>query len=140
MNYQHKQLADGKWFNLAFFEQMANIHLSGSGCPACASYGLNVNQPGILYYLRIETRNQTFWKIGITHTSVGDRFGGIDMKHITALKVWHYEKLRMGLDKETEILNQYSEYLYIGNEEPLKRGGNSELFTRDVLGLDPEHM
>lgn len=25
MNYQHKQLADGRWFELTFFEQMANI-------------------------------------------------------------------------------------------------------------------
>ena len=25
MNYQHKQLASGRWFKLTFFEQMANI-------------------------------------------------------------------------------------------------------------------
>lgn len=25
MNYQHKSLADGRWFELTFFEQMANI-------------------------------------------------------------------------------------------------------------------
>ena len=25
MNYQHQQLADGKWFKLSFMEQMANI-------------------------------------------------------------------------------------------------------------------
>ena len=25
MNYQHKQLADGRWFELTFLEQMANI-------------------------------------------------------------------------------------------------------------------
>ncbi|MBA2123766.1 hypothetical protein B9J78_02340 [bacterium Unc6] len=25
MNYQHKQLASGKWFKLTFYEQMANI-------------------------------------------------------------------------------------------------------------------
>lgn len=25
MNYQHKQLADGRWFELTFLEQMANV-------------------------------------------------------------------------------------------------------------------
>ena len=25
MNYQHKELAQGRWFKLSFFEQMANI-------------------------------------------------------------------------------------------------------------------
>jgi hypothetical protein len=25
MNYQHKELASGRWFQLSFFEQMANI-------------------------------------------------------------------------------------------------------------------
>ncbi len=25
MNYQHKELASGRWFELSFFEQMANI-------------------------------------------------------------------------------------------------------------------
>jgi hypothetical protein len=34
---------------------------------------------------------------------------------------------------------QHTKYHYRGSDKPLKRGGNTELFIRDVLGLDAEY-
>ena len=41
--------------------------------------------------------------------------------------------------KEQEIIVQHYEYLYMGLDQPLATGGNTELFTRDVLGLDMDY-
>ena len=89
-----------------------------------------------MYYLRVETRNQLYWKIGITNRTVEERFKS-DMDKITILKTWPYEKMKDGWDREKEILKQYSKYRNRRNDDkPLNYEGNTELFTRDVLGLD----
>ena len=120
------------------FGQTPNSHLAGIGCSSCAHYGISTNEPGILYYVRVDTRTHTFWKIGITNRSVEARFRGSDLKMISKIKTWSYKKLSDALVKEQEIIKQHIQYLYPGPEQPLAAGGNTELFTRDVLGLDPE--
>jgi len=120
------------------FKQAAGTHFLGSGCPQCAVSGVDLSAPGILYYLRIDTRTHRLWKIGITNRSVGERFIGRDLKNISVIKVWQYRHLRDAYTEEQEILQAHMQWLYTGYDEPLSKGGNTELFTRDVLGLDPE--
>ncbi|MDB9950268.1 hypothetical protein OAD56_02560 [Gammaproteobacteria bacterium] len=119
-----------------FFEQTANDHLSGRGCPSCAVTGFNPDKPGLVYYVRVETRTHNFWKIGITNHSVKERFAGADFEKITVLKIWEFEKGVDAYIKEQEILKKYSPLRYTGIEKPLKTG-NTELFIQDVLNLDP---
>jgi len=120
------------------FKQKPNHHLAGIGCSSCAHYGINTHESGVLYYVRVDTRTHTFWKIGITNRSVEARFRGSDLKKISQIKIWEYEKLSDALTKEQKILKQHIKYLYPGPEQPLAAGGNTELFTRDVLELDTE--
>ena len=121
------------------FTQTPANHLHGQGCPSCASSGIDVNAPGILYYIRIAKRGDTLWKIGITNRTVQKRFVGSDMRAITVIKTWRYECLQAALDRETAILNEFARYRYAGKRKVLSRDGNTEIFTRDVLGLDPEY-
>ena len=44
--------------------------------------------------------------------------------------------MEYGWNHEQEILRQYSEFRNRSTDKPLKKGGNTELFTRDILGLD----
>lgn len=47
------------------FEQIANAHLRGQGCPGCAEYGFDRTKVGFLYVLRSDCGR--YMKIGITH-------------------------------------------------------------------------
>lgn len=117
------------------FIQMPRTHLQKSGCPFCADSGINLLESGIMYYLRVETRNQLFWKIGVTNNTIEKRFKG-EMDKITVIKTWAYKQMTDGFKREQEVLHQHTKYRYRGDDKPLKRGGNTELFIRDVLGLD----
>jgi len=108
----------------------------GKRCPSCAVYGFNTAKKGILYYLRVEYRNKTYYKIGITNRSINDRFNNSDLEKITILKTWKHKRGFTSYKKEQAILKKYSEYRYRGKTKVLQSGGNTELFTKDVLGLD----
>lgn len=47
------------------FEQEANSHLQGTGCPGCSVYGFDRSKPAYLYLLR--SKCGRYMKIGITH-------------------------------------------------------------------------
>ena len=116
------------------FIQHAGSHIKGSGCPSCAKYGFDPTKSAIVYYLRVSSDDKVLYKIGVTNSTVQERFQGRDITKITILEVWDYQ---LGLDAynhEQQILKQYKDYKYIG--EPLLSSGNTELFTSDVLGLD----
>ena len=83
-------------------------------------------------------KEHLLWKIGITNRSVKDRFSGSVARKIRIIKVWKYDLLLNALNREKKILRKYSDDVYMGKDQPLSKGGNTELFTRDVLGLDPE--
>lgn len=118
------------------FEQNAGNHITGTNCPCCAhSGGFNTMIPGTLYYLRVETRNQLCYKIGITNNSVKQRFKvSDDMDKITILSEKFYPSGIDALNEETRILNKFKAFKYTG--EPMLSSGNTELFTKDVLLLD----
>ena len=117
-----------------YFEQEAKGHLQGHGCPSCSKRGFKVTKPGILYYLSV--LGGTAYKIGITNYSVEKRFNKDDMNIIKIIKVWKFANGQECYDKEQEIIKEYSEYLYSGDN--LLKNGNSELLSKDVLLLDSD--
>ena len=117
-----------------YFEQDAKGHLQGHGCPSCSKRGFKVTKPGILYYLSV--LGGTAYKIGITNYSVEKRFNKDDMDIIKIIKVWKFANGQECYDKEQEIIKEYSEYLYSGDN--LLKNGNSELFSKDILLLDSD--
>lgn len=117
------------------FSVQANSHLQGSGCPQCSESGFKDHLPGIVYYLRVENKGAVAYKIGITNRSVESRFGA-DMKFITVIKTWDFLVGKDARCKEREVLNNFKEYQWKG--ENLLESGNTELFTIDVLELDYE--
>jgi len=94
--------------------------------------GFNPTKAGTLYYLRIN--NGQAYKIGITNRSVSERFNSCDLDKIEVLKTWDYPIGHDARDMETKIINDYSYAKYSGDD--LLESGNTELFDRDILGLD----
>ena len=112
------------------FNQITSNHLyQESGCPDCAETGFNPNEPGLLYYLAIDTDDgDTRYKIGITNRSVEERFRGPDMARIRVVKTWRYAIGRAAAERESEILSQYVADKYSGPDILVVYGGNTELF------------
>lgn len=94
--------------------------------------GFKVNKPGVLYYLKVG--NGTAYKIGITNRSVDKRFTLQDLQSVRVLKVWKFQDGLACRSEEQRILQTYKDYKYQG--PPLLTSGNSELFYKDILGLD----
>jgi len=120
------------------FLQAPNDHIGqqGSGCPDCAETGFNPKKTALLYYLAITTDcGNTRYKIGITNLSIEKRFRGRDLARIRVIKVWRFDVGLDAAEREAEILNQFAKDRYYG-PRLLVGAGNTELFTRDVLGLD----
>ena len=113
------------------FVQRPEVHLRGAGHPSRSHYGFDSQKPAILYYLRIN--NGEAYKIGITGNSLVERFGS-DMQHINVVKIWEYKVGEGAYIREQEILLKYAEFKYTGDY--LLKSGNTELFFKDVLGLD----
>jgi len=95
--------------------------------------GFNSDKPGILYYLKVETRNFITFKIGVTNLNVKERFKHDELSKIQVIKTWSYKFGKDALEIEQFILNHYKKFKYIG--EPLLHSGNTELFNCDVMGL-----
>ena len=119
------------------FTQQASAHKRGQGCPSCAKTGFDPTRPGRLYYLRINDRIYgALYKIGITNRSVAERFKLRDLDKISLLRRWQFENGQSAFDFERRVLTTYVDNLYRGKE--VLSSGNSEIFSSDVLGLDPE--
>lgn len=99
------------------------------------------NKPTILYYIKIEKEGfDIVYKIGITKNSVYKRFKDDINKNnvkITTLKETLFETGEPAYKEEQRILRKYYEFKYWG-DNILICGGNSELFTKDILDLDKE--
>lgn len=114
------------------FTKLASSHLSGQGCPECATHGFKQNSPAILYYLRVTTsKGENLYKIGITNRSVNERF---NIEELSKIEVLIQEKFKIGRDaylKEQGILEKYKDFQYKGPSVLVN--GNTELFTKNVL-------
>ena len=105
--------------------------------------GIKMSEPAIAYYLRIcDDEQGTLYKIGITnheevcHGGVGRYRLRSDMDKMTVLKTWEFATGRAANDFEEQILQNFQGDKYEG--PPVISRGNTELFIRDVLGLDTE--
>jgi predicted nucleic acid-binding Zn-ribbon protein len=114
------------------FNQIASNHLSGSGCPSCAVTGFDGSKPGILYYLEITTEKGVLYKVGITNLTVQQRFSNKELSKIKVLRITEYGVGADAYKEEQKLLKKYSEYLYKG--ESVLKSGNTEIFTKDILG------
>jgi hypothetical protein len=118
------------------FWQMPLNHIKGTGCPGCAITGFDQTKSGMLYYLAVSTdNNETLYKIGITNLTVHRRFPKIDLVRIRILQTWFFDRGSEAALREISILNEFADDLYTG-PNVLAGAGNTELFIRDVLGLD----
>ncbi len=112
------------------FTQKKSNHLRGHGCPRCYVPGFNVSKPGVLYYLKVETTDNTLWKIGITNRTVYARFTAKDLKKLSVLYQHTFANGADARALEKHLLAEYVQYKYTG--PPILRDGNTELFTSDI--------
>jgi len=120
------------------FWQSPATHTMGNkaGCPGCAVSGFDQTKSALLYYLAVVTdSDETLYKIGITNLTVHKRFPSVDLARIRVIKTWSYEIGSAAAKREIEVLKEHADDLYTG-PDVLAGAGNSELFVRDVLGLD----
>ena len=119
------------------FLQTPHNHLTGYGCPHCNKGGIDFTKPSFLYYIKIEYNNKNYYKIGITNKrNIYNRFKPEDQKKIKVIRVWKFKNGYEALEKEQKILKEHKDFLYNGDEKILISNGNTEIFVRDILGLD----
>ena len=124
------------------FKQIPYNHLKGAGCRKCDGGGwsktrwINLcinykNKEPKVYIIRCYNNNENFIKIGITTTSVFERFPN------KKVLPYDFEILYQILgspdfvwDKEKELQRQFKNYQYI--PKPFFNG-NTECFTNDIL-------
>lgn len=117
------------------FEQKPNNHQQGQNCSHCTENGgYDPEKPGRLYYLKVQTKTQTLYKIGITNNTVKQRFKS-DMAKIIVIRECLFQDGTIAPSIERKVLNKYSESRYKG-PDILKYAGNTELFTKDIFNLD----
>jgi hypothetical protein len=88
-----------------------------------------------VYYIRIEAYDMPLWKVGITSNNIRSRYCVADRQLIVELMSWRYATREEAEAIEREILAEFADDVYEGGPVLLS-GGDSELFTRDVLKLD----
>ena len=77
------------------------------------------------------------WKIGITSNNLDSRYCIADRKIIVKIKTWQYATREEAEAHEREVMAEFADDVYKG-DPVLRSGGDSELFTRDVLELDSQ--
>jgi hypothetical protein len=90
-----------------------------------------------VYYARIEANEMPLWKIGITSNNLDSRYCIADRQIIVEIKSWQYATREEAEAIEREVLAEFADDVYDGGPV-LRSGGDSELFTRDVLKLDSQ--
>lgn len=125
-----KELSEDTYGRLACrgLEKMLN---NPSYRPPAFPWGTSV------YYLRIEAYEMPLWKVGITCNNTRNRYCVADRQLIMEIKSWRYATREEAEAIEREILAEFVDDLYKG-DPVLRSGGDSELFTRDVLRLDSQ--
>lgn len=113
------------------FEQSANSHLMGRGCPSCANYGFDDSKPAILYYLSIN--NGEAYKIGITNRSVEERYTAEELSNIKCLFIKNFIIGKYARLEEKKILTKFKKFK---SDKHLLKSGNTELFTIDILEME----
>lgn len=116
------------------FEQQIASHLRGQGCQKCVQHGYHdeafyKNKKASLYYIRLANG---LYKIGITCTSIKERYQGELTMDYTILGEWVFENGSDAYLLEQSCLTKTEEFTYTG-DKIFKYGGHTELRTEDVL-------
>lgn len=118
------------------FYQRAVNHLRGNGCPLCAQKELRWsrkaynNKETILYYVKIGT----YYKIGLTKRSIIERFSNETVKDtVEIIATWNFKNGGIAFELEQECLKATKHFAT--NVVLLRKGGNTELRTKDVLSI-----
>ena len=121
------------------FWQTPSNHLAGRGCRKCTTTGggFDTTKAGTLYYIAID--GGTYYKIGITNRSVWARFSKDEHHRIRIVKEWCYPCGKDTQIDEAKVLQEHKSDL-IQNGVKVLRNGNTEIFSRDVLGLDVKKL
>jgi len=120
-----------------------HIHASEpSGCKICAddarrkvsdlNSGVDILQPAILYYVRVERLGEVAYKIGVTSKSLRDRFKK-EFEYITVLETWEYSTRAEAMLIEEYIIKKHRNIRYTGKK--LLRRGNTEMFNKDIRNM-----
>lgn len=110
--------------------------LEGTGCPFCSTSSFNYSNPCDLYYIKVTKDNETYYKIGVTGTTIKERFKSDTDKTFTVLAIRHFDTGYNALIREKELLIKYKDKRQ-NLKGFLKSNGSTELFEYDILGLEP---
>ena len=120
------------------FLQTPNNHLNNQGCPSCSNNGFDINKPAYLYYIRFDSENNIpLYKIGVTNSKVKRRIQTMQVSKFyqpIILQEIYFEKGTDAIKLELQQKHQFKEFKYIGDK--IMATGSTELFTKDILGLD----
>ena len=130
------------------FEQVANVHVQGGGCPKCAQrergrlswLELAKGRKAILYFVRLYSPHEEFYKVGVTYLSVAERY-----KHHPHLPAgYQYEILAQHVsenaaavyDWEQSIIESFRRLSY---RPKAAFGGETECFSScdEILAIFP---
>lgn len=118
------------------FKQALVNHLRGNGCPLCAqkeirwSKAYYTDKETTLYYVKIGN----FYKIGLTKRNIHKRFSNEKVKDsLEVLQLWTFKNGGIAFEIEQECLKATAQYAT--NVVLLRKGGNTELRTIDVLSI-----
>lgn len=120
----------------SFFIKPKN-HINGQGCHHCVNKEVRwtkehyKNKITILYYVKIGK----YYKIGLTKRNVIKRFETEKeiKKNIEILNVWEFKNGGIAFELEKECLDATKKYST--NIKILKKGGNTELRTENVINI-----
>lgn len=123
------------------FDTVPGNHIHGTrprGCPCNKTRGSHTTKTykgrrTLLYYIKVNG----LYKIGLTLETIKKRYAmeyAANYNIEVINKEW-FEDGELALIKEQEIIKQFETSKYIGPKVFI-HGGDSELFTTDVLGLD----
>lgn len=124
------------------FEQIPADHLDGSGCPECGREKVKENftrtgwinsciqKDASIYVIEIYNNDERFIKVGITSTSIAERFIGGKLPYKFKLLYLYTNTPMFIYNKEKELHRRFREYKYILRH---KFGGYTECFNILVL-------
>ena len=94
-----------------------------------------IDEPHIVYYVKVDNGSLgCLYKIGITKHDVHTRFSSSERDVMTVIKEWKFDSRMEARLYEDSVLKSFSDHKYQGPN--VLDSGNTELFTRDVMGLD----
>lgn len=113
--------------------------MRGRGCQECGREAsawhrtTYQDKKTILYYIKVDN----LYKVGITRQSVKRRYKSEQHLSIETIQEWEFSNGALAFDLERAIIKKARSSKYTGFPV-FKRGGDSELFTTDILYIIKE--